>query len=112
MLFRRGEPGGQVFLVRAGHVCLRLEGLARELVNRIQRLRKDAGLQVSDRIRLGIDGGEAIRTAAERHREYIAGETLATTLDVGGTDAAGNGTWREMDVDGMPARIALSVAGG
>ncbi|HRP08880.1 MAG TPA: DUF5915 domain-containing protein, partial [Gemmatimonadales bacterium] len=60
------------------------EGLARELVNRIQRLRKDAGYEVSTRIALSIDGDAQLVAAAGRHRDYIAGETLAREFEVGG----------------------------
>ena len=59
------------------------EGLARELVNRIQRLRKDAGYEVSTRIVLSIDGDAALVDAARRHSEYIAHEVLAREFVVG-----------------------------
>jgi isoleucyl-tRNA synthetase len=61
------------------------EGLARELVNRIQRLRKDAGYDVSTRILLAIDGDAALLAAAGRHREHIMFETLARDFHVAGT---------------------------
>jgi isoleucyl-tRNA synthetase len=87
---------------------LRLEGLARELVNRIQRVRKESGLAVSDRIRLGIFGGADLITAAEGHREYITAETLATGM-VAGADAgaAWEGPLQETDVDGAPVKIGV-----
>ncbi|MDB4899634.1 MAG: Isoleucyl-tRNA synthetase, partial [Gemmatimonadetes bacterium] len=47
--------------------ALRQEGVARELISRVQRMRRDAGLAVSDRIRLYVDGDPAIREAAESH---------------------------------------------
>ena len=56
------------------------EGLARELVNRIQNLRKDTGLAVSDRITLTLSADPALLAAAESHRPFIQSETLATTL--------------------------------
>ena len=59
---------------------LALEGLARALGSRIQRLRKDAGYQVSERIALAIEGDATIAAAALRHSEWIAGETLAESL--------------------------------
>jgi len=62
---------------------LRSEGLAREIVNRVQRIRRDSSLDVSDRIRLSIDGAEELERAASEHREYIAGETLAVDVRVG-----------------------------
>jgi isoleucyl-tRNA synthetase len=59
---------------------LRREGVARELVSRIQRLRKDAGYEYTARIRLAVSGGEAVRGALQLHREYIMRETLAKEL--------------------------------
>ena len=59
------------------------EGLARELVSRIQRLRKDAGYEVSTRIVCAIDGEPALLDAARAHDDYIAGETLAVALAIG-----------------------------
>lgn len=59
------------------------EGLARELVSRVQRLRKEAGYAVSTRIVLGITGDASVLAAARRHRDYIAGETLARDLVIG-----------------------------
>ncbi len=94
---------------------LRAEGLARELVNRIQRLRKDAGLEITDRIELGIAGPDAVRAAAEGHRDFIGGETLA--LDVAVLEDASparNGFPHasDVDLDGTPAWIALRPAAG
>jgi isoleucyl-tRNA synthetase len=91
---------------------LRREGMARELVNRIQRLRKDSGLDISDRISLGIAGSREVREAAEAFREFIAGETLATAYEVGpDLDLApGFDGVREVDLDGIRAQIGLSRA--
>jgi hypothetical protein len=52
------------------------EGLARELVNRVQRLRKESGLEVADRIRLGVGGATRCGRAAGAHRDFVMGETL------------------------------------
>jgi isoleucyl-tRNA synthetase len=52
------------------------EGLAREIVRTVQDARKQAGLDVSDRIVLNIDGNEPVLDALSAHREYIAGEAL------------------------------------
>ena len=59
------------------------EGLAREIVSRVQRLRKEAGYEVSTRIELAIVGDEALVNAATRWRDWIAGETLAREFLVG-----------------------------
>ena len=91
---------------------LREEGLARELVNRVQRLRKDAGLEVSDRIRLGVMGDSELLAAVQAHRDYIMHETLAVELHAG-EEALGPGAYeveREVDLDGVPATLGLSRA--
>ena len=56
---------------------LRREGLAREIVHAVQNARKAAGLQVEDRIALGLGGDEELLAAARAHEAYIAQETLA-----------------------------------
>jgi isoleucyl-tRNA synthetase len=57
------------------------EGIARELVNRIQNFRKDSGLEVTDKILLNIEGDEAIEKAVLQNREYIMNETLCERLE-------------------------------
>jgi isoleucyl-tRNA synthetase len=91
---------------------LRLEGLARELVNRVQRLRKDSDFEVSDRIRLAVSGEEEMLQAARAHREFIADETLAVEVEVGPT-AVADGEWeavRDVDLDGVAATVGVSRA--
>ncbi|MFW5745801.1 MAG: class I tRNA ligase family protein, partial [Spirochaetota bacterium] len=60
---------------------LRQEGIVRDLIRQIQNLRKESGLEVSDRIRLRISGPEELREAVENNEEYLMGETLALSLD-------------------------------
>lgn len=88
---------------------LRREGTARELINRIQRLRRDAGLELDDRIRLGIFGSPEIASAAESHREYIAGEVLAEEVEIGPgrSEADGYEHVREIHLDGQAAVIGV-----
>ncbi len=105
LIVESGE-GFTVALDPAVDHALRLEGMARELINRIQRLRRDAGLEVSDRIRLWITGEPPVPAAVDRYREYIAAETLAVSLESDGTpDRAAE--CRDVDLDGVAARIAL-----
>jgi isoleucyl-tRNA synthetase len=59
------------------------EGLAREIVRSIQDARKQAGLEVSDRIVLGVSGSEGIERSLAKHRDYIMSETLATKWETG-----------------------------
>ena len=61
---------------------LRQEGIARELVNRIQNLRKSAGLNVTDKINLQIKKHERINLAIENFKKYIAGQTLASNIEL------------------------------
>jgi len=56
------------------------EGLAREVVSKIQRHRKESGLNIDDRITIEFSGDEKIITAITKHNEYIAGETLANSI--------------------------------
>ncbi|MGD2069339.1 MAG: isoleucine--tRNA ligase [Gemmatimonadota bacterium] len=116
------EPrGGLVVRSEGGHTAaldptldeeLREEGLARELVNRIQRLRRDAGLEITDRIDLGVFGPEDVRRAAHAWRDFITGETLAVGMEVGedGAEAAPDGfeATRDVDLDGLEVVIGLS----
>jgi isoleucyl-tRNA synthetase len=60
---------------------LKSEGLARELVNRVQNLRKDNGLEVTDRILLKIKANDAIKSAINQNLDYICSEILATSID-------------------------------
>ncbi|MGD2121034.1 MAG: isoleucine--tRNA ligase [Gemmatimonadota bacterium] len=89
--------------------ALRREGLARELVNRIQRLRKESGLHITDRIFLGISGGDAVIAAADAFRSFISGETLAPEYWVGSSDHRPGFEFEvEVDLDGQAARLGLS----
>jgi len=62
--------------------CCQEEGLARELVNRIQNLRKDKGLEVTDRINLSILDQPNINKAVTNNLKYICAETLAESLEL------------------------------
>ncbi|MBI2244686.1 MAG: class I tRNA ligase family protein, partial [Nocardioides sp.] len=76
------RSGGFVVLDTTVTPELAAEGLARDLVRAVQQARKDAGLDVSDRISLTIAGGDAVRAAARAHEGLITGETLATSYEV------------------------------
>jgi isoleucyl-tRNA synthetase len=81
------------------------EGLAREIVRAVQEARKQAGLEVSDRIALALGGDDELLAAAREHEAYIAGETLATRVDYG-ADGAGE----KATIEGRELQIALSKA--
>jgi len=86
--------------------ALRAEGLARDVISRVQRLRKERGLAVSDRIRLGVAGAEVLEAAVRTHHEWIAGEVLATEISVGDGATASEAVTDE--VDGHEVRLTLT----
>jgi isoleucyl-tRNA synthetase len=85
---------------------LRQEGLARELVNRIQNLRKEAGYVYTTRIILGLTGARSVLDAAGRHRDYIAGETLARRFEVG-ADVTNADLTKRVDMDGEAVVVSM-----
>jgi isoleucyl-tRNA synthetase len=88
--------------------ALRAEGLARELVSRIQRLRKDAGFAVSDRIRVQVTGNSEVEEVVRTVGDYIAGEVLAVELIAGGTIAGTPDATQTIDLDGRVVTVALT----
>ena len=88
--------------------ALTREGLARELVNRIQRLRRESGLDITDRIRLGVGGTEAVCAAAREHEAAIARETLAVAVEVGERWEGDFAFRKETVLDGEAAVLGLS----
>jgi isoleucyl-tRNA synthetase len=102
------DQGYTVALDRTIDEALRLEGIARELVNRIQRLRRETGLQVSDRIRLGVYGDSDVRHAVAGHKDYIAGETLAVEILTGEEPADARGPVHEVELDGKRVRMTMA----
>ena len=59
------------------------EGIAREMIRTVQESRKQAGLEVSDRIVLGVSGSAGVEAALDEYREYLMSETLATEWQIG-----------------------------
>ena len=96
------EAGRAVALALELDDELRREGLAREIVHAVQGARKRAGLDVSDRIELTLTGDGDLLEAARAHDDYVAGETLATELILGGDDD-GESTM----IDGRELRIGI-----
>jgi isoleucyl-tRNA synthetase len=107
----QSDGGFVVGLDTAQDEELRLEGTARELVNRIQRLRREVGLELDDRIRLGIFGAPEVAVAAEAHRDYIAAEVLALEVEIGRQppDAGVYEHMRKTRLDGHEAVIGVQV---
>jgi len=87
------------------------EGIAREFVNRIQTLRKDSNLNVSDRIKVTVKtDSEPLRKAVTGHSAYIMGETLATALNFSETELSGEVFKVATEVEGSAAEISLVLA--
>jgi isoleucyl-tRNA synthetase len=86
--------------------ALKSEGFAREVVNRLQRLRKEAGYEYTTRIHLGIDGDRVAIEALRPHVAFIEEETLARHLELGAR-APGADREQELEIDG--SRLVLGV---
>ena len=88
LVFREALPGTNAISDRFVSIdldcavteALKQEGLAREVVNRIQKTRKDLGLNVADRIRIAYAASDELDTAIAEHMDYIRGETLAVDM--------------------------------
>lgn len=80
------------------------EGIAREFVNRVQNMRKDAGFEVVDRIRIVYQGSDMLDQAVQRMSSYVRTETLAEVLSRNSTNG---GIAKEWDVNGETARISI-----
>ena len=85
--------------------ALRLEGLAREMVNRLQNLRKDSGLEVTDRISVRIQESGILGRAVEQNSEYIRAQILADTIEL--VEELSEGLEVEIE-EGMLTKIHLS----
>ena len=82
-------------------------GLSRELVSRIQTLRKESGLEITDRISLTVEGTEKVIDAVKRNDAYIKAETLATALIATVIDDASPVSGKEESVNGEICRLSL-----
>ena len=84
---------------------LRREGLAREVVHAVQNARRDAGLDIADRIELTLGGDEELLAAARAHERYLAGEVLAVAVHFGV-----NGSGEPATIEGRELHIAVARA--
>lgn len=84
---------------------LRFEGIAREMINRLQNLRKEKNLEVADKIRLFIEKSvPEIDTALEKHKQYIAGEVQAVHFEIVPTL---NGNADEVEIDELKVKVLI-----
>ena len=80
------------------------EGLAREIVNKINTMRREAGLDVADRIHVKMETSEKVKECVAHYRDYISNEILALSFDFGPSEGI------EVDLNGEPATIELRKA--
>ena len=87
---------------------LAAEGLARELVRRLQDLRREAGFEVTDRIHVHYRASDEVRAVLSEHGRYIAEETLALSIEEG--DPPDGGASAEATLDGHAVTLAVRKA--
>jgi isoleucyl-tRNA synthetase len=85
---------------------LRSEGWAREIVHAVQAARRDAGLEVTDRIALTLDGDAALLDAARAREDYVAQETLAVRVSYESIHGAAD----PVRIDGRELLVAVALA--
>jgi isoleucyl-tRNA synthetase len=75
-------PGGEGIVLLDTTVTAELaaEGLARDVVRVVQQARREAGLDISDRIEVVLAASDEVRAAVEAHRDFVAREVLATSI--------------------------------
>ncbi len=86
---------------------LRREGLAREFVHQVQTVRRDIGLDVTDRITLSVVASDELKEALREHDTYVAEELLATDFEF--PESAGEG-WRTIEVEGAEVAVSITKA--
>ncbi|MGF1529167.1 MAG: isoleucine--tRNA ligase [Candidatus Competibacterales bacterium] len=105
--FAVAESGGYLAALKTElDEALRQEGLAREVVRRIQELRKTADLAISDRIQVSYRASGTLEGAIDAHRDYIAGETLAVVLAPG--EPEGHPHRRSDEFEGETLAVGLT----
>jgi isoleucyl-tRNA synthetase len=97
-------PGGDgiVVLDLAVNEDLQREGVARDMIRLVQQARRDAGLHVSDRIRLSLGLPDDIATAVREHAAMVQAETLARELVLGAVNGDSNAM-----LDDAPVRVTV-----
>ena len=86
---------------------LRDEGMAREFVNRVQNMRRDAGLEITDRILIGFKAGEQLSKAILNMSDYVMSETLALAVESNRLETDHKARW---EIDGQGCEIGISKA--
>ena len=102
------EDGGYSALVETALTPeLEAEGMAREVVRRLQDLRREAGLAITDRIHVRFEAGEELRAAVLSHAVYVAEETLALSIELLDAAAPEGSAASEASIEGRELRLVL-----
>ncbi|MBP5715961.1 MAG: isoleucine--tRNA ligase, partial [Bacteroidales bacterium] len=86
--------------------ALKCEGVARELIKRIQNYRKTAGFEVTDRIQIRIESNTETDAAVKQYGDYIASQVLATSIEIVSAGSLANAI--ELDMDDYKVRADIS----
>jgi isoleucyl-tRNA synthetase len=87
---------------------LAAEGIAKDVVRIVQQARREAGLEVTDRVILTIDAPDEVLVAARAHEQFIAGEVLARRIDYAPVPDGFTGVVGDIR-EGVPVRVAITV---
>jgi isoleucyl-tRNA synthetase len=100
-------PGGEGVVVLDTELTPELvsEGVARDVVRVVQQARREAGLNVADRIALVVEAPDEVAAAVDAHRYFIAGEVLAESVKLG---PVGAGAFEGEVGDGVLIRVAVT----
>ena len=86
---------------------LKREGIARELVNRIQNIRKSSGFDITDKINIRISSNEETDAAVEEYKTYIAKQVLANSIEI--TEKL-DGDINELDFENFKLKVSIVKA--
>ena len=87
---------------------LKAEGLARELINRIQNIRKSSGFEITDKVEVKIKGDESIEKSIKLFGDYMAAQVLATSLMADANLDESTPDVQTIDIDGLPVLIVVA----
>ncbi len=103
-------PGGNGLVVLDTDVTgeLAAEGVARDVVRAVQQARRDAGLDVSDRISVTVHAEDAVHDAVRTHERFLRSETLADAVSYGSPNDVADGTPTTTVGDGAPVAVRVT----
>jgi isoleucyl-tRNA synthetase len=84
-----------------------LEGIAREIVSKVQNTRKSSGFNVLDRITMKIHADSDVEEALKKHHDYVTGDTLCDSLEFVSKETADTGSYQRWDINGHETLILV-----